>query len=785
MTLPESYLRTWPGRLRLPRLCVQLAAAADNDGDNDGGGGREPHAGQVTTALLQDLAADLDDAGALAWLLERNEFSCAADLIAGTPAIADDPDALRDAQSRLARRQAELRAQLGARAESLRDRAEAAGLPAPSGIAEPAADAEGPQLAELRDLLAAREAALDGQIEAAKRDAVKHMEVHKRRTGVPKPVLSAWALRVERGELVAAQRLLEVTESETALPPDAVPRLRAWDPTVDAPAMLERIAQPTYRGDWTPASDGRWLLSVYAALRDSGTEQAADAFSATLAEFLDAARARPPIPAAGGYSFRLDLSLTAEALPLAWLPDVKIVLCTAGRPLPTPVTAEERLIGIDCGTGAGPQRTPGRSNTAILTPGDLIRLSTAATHRTLHLLRLLGRGWSSGALGVGNAGALEALLSGPPALAWGRLSWLLDVADLGGTELAREMTDCVGLHPNGLHILLESLLRAPGSSREARRRRWAKLDTYSRLEHAVLPSPVPGPAGRVAFLALLAADGFDTPLQVPDLQLSVAVEGGDAPDRLLEQGLRALAHHPLVESQTDPEPAVRLRRCAVLGRMRHEAPRMLLAALDDAAGAEAGDAAGPGASWAGHRWALLPAGIGDRTVADALAARSEAIAAAGPAPEARDVIPAIEELAADCQAAFPAIRLELDLPAHAFAAVDPDALRTILAEVLQNAVDELAAAQRDLIHLVVRGDPQDILVDVIDDGNGVALPNPHAVFRRGRTTRGEGRGAGLHDADHLARNISAQLVLAAASNGGSLTGAHFHLALPRDPDADA
>lgn len=352
---------------------------------------------------------------------------------------------------------------------------------------------------------------------------------------------------------------------------------------------------------------------------------------------------------------------------------------------------------------------------------------------------------------------------------------MLDVLDLGGTELARELTERVGLHPHGLHILIESLLRATGS-REARRQRWAKVDMYSQLEQAVLPSQVLGPAGRVAFLALLAADGFGTPLQVPELQMSIELEGGVATDELLEEGIRDLIRHPLVESRAEPEPAVRLRRCATLSRMRRDAPRLLLEALSEVSTLSHTEA------WKGHRWALLPGGIGGRTASVALVSRAKAIDAAEPATEQCDVVPILEEVIADCQAAFPALQVNPDLPAHALAAVAPEALRTILAEVLQNAVDALAEAQRDQVDIALYSDSDDITIDVIDDGDGVSFSNSHAVFRLGRTTRGEARGRGLYDAERLAGNIEAQLVVAAQTRNSTLRGAHFHIALPRKPN---
>ncbi|MCX4992888.1 MULTISPECIES: ATP-binding protein [unclassified Streptomyces] len=762
--MPVPYLNGWIGRLRLPRVCVELS---NGDLDEE----------RITTALLRDLAADLDDTAALAWLLEQGELPSAATLITESPAVATDLELLQDAQERLSRREVEVRAQLNADIAHLSSRAEAAGLPTPTGVPDLAIDTEDLRLPRLQQRLTSLAAALDTDIENAQKEAKRRMTLRNRRARVSKALLDAWNQRVDRGQLVAAERLLAMGDSETALPPDAVARIRPWDPTVDAHVALERMNQRSYRGDWMPGPEGQLLLGTYAELRTHRTDRDAAAFSAVLAEFVGGTKVRPPIPCRGGYSFRFDLSPAAQALPLPWLTDIKIILHTTDDQPLSGKASEARLVVIDC--GAGTERLPGRSNVAVLSPSDLIRLSTTTQHQALHLLRLLGRNWTSHALGIGNTGALELLLvDHPEPVAWGRLSWLLDVLDLGGTELARELTDQVALHPNGLHVLIESLLRAGSDrTRDSRRERWATMDMTSQLGAAVLPSPVPGPAGRVAFLAALAADGFDTPLQVPDLQLSVAIEGGDVSEDLLTKGLHALARHPLADIGTtlESDPEILLRHCTVLTRMRQEAPRLLIEAL--AAVSPSHDIQ----AWSEHRWALLPGGIGDHTLESALESRAQAIASTAPAPAPHDMIPTIEAVVADYRKAFPTLQVNLDLPAHAPAAAPENAVRTILAELLQNAVDELAEAQHDRVQITVHSDPDDIIIDIADDGNGVSFANPHAAFRRGRSTRGPSRGRGLSDAAELTRHIDAQLVLTTPDRSHSLRGARFRLALPRVP----
>jgi hypothetical protein len=72
---------------------------------------------------------------------------------------------------------------------------------------------------------------------------------------------------------------------------------------------------------------------------------------------------------------------------------------------------------------------------------------------------------------------------------------------------------------------------------------------------------------------------------------------------------------------------------------------------------------------------------------------------------------------------------------------------------------------RQRLRVAVHADLDEVVVDVADDGNGVAFRNPHAAFRLGRTTRGGGRGRGLYDAEQLARRTDVQLVLHGSGRG--------------------
>jgi signal transduction histidine kinase len=764
VSLTPSYLASWPGRFRHPRLWVEAAAAGSEDQLTAGPAG-DPANHDLVTALLKDVAAGLDEPRALAYLLEQGELPAAASFIDDSPWLRSDPAAAQEAGRRLLRRRREAAEAVSDAVELARSRAEAAGVRVPD-LPEVGGD-ELFRLPLLWNWIAAANAELDDEVEAARLEAEERTDENQR--ALSEILLAAWRQRISRGQLVTAERLL-AAGGEDVLPPDAVPPLRAWDPTVNASATLDRRWHRPRDAEWPTSPAGQLLLESYQGLRHDSSAEAAESFCSALVEFLGGTAARGPRAYPGGYLFRLDLSSVGSLVPLAWLSDVRVVVRTDDEPIPPAIAAEARLIVVDAVSGTDGRR--GRSNLAVLAASDLIRLSTAPDHRGLQLLRLVGRSWTSHAAGVRGAEALSAFLGGPESLAWIRLAWLVDVLGLGGAELTRELTNETGIHPAGLSVLLDLVLRSNRDISHGHVARiWQTLDARSRLVDAVLPSATADRAARVVFLAALAADGFDAPLQLADLELSIAVEGGDAPASLLERGLADLASHPLTEVTDE---GVRLLRCAVLARLREDAPAMLLELLAALASDGPADHA-----WARHRWALLPDGDAGGALEDLLRRRQEAIERAAASDVPLDSIAVIDLLAGDLAEAHPTVELDLDLPGRAPTTAPPEALRTILAELLQNAINELAAAGRVALRVAVHADGEDVIIDVVDDGNGVRRPNPHAVLRPDRRSRAEPRGHGLPDAEQLARQIDGQLVLVTPIHADPLNGAHFRLTVRR------
>ena len=84
------------------------------------------------------------------------------------------------------------------------------------------------------------------------------------------------------------------------------------------------------------------------------------------------------------------------------------------------------------------------------------------------------------------------------------------------------------------------------------------------------------------------------------------------------------------------------------------------------------------------------------------------------------------------------------------------------------------------MQIAVHTDADDVLIDVLDDGDGVGFANPYAAFKLNRSLRAVARGRGLFDAEQLVRRVDGRLVLMAHAHGGMLHGAHFRLIMPRE-----
>ena len=122
------------------------------------------------------------------------------------------------------------------------------------------------------------------------------------------------------------------------------------------------------------------------------------------------------------------------------------------------------------------------------------------------------------------------------------------------------------------------------------------------------------------------------------------------------------------------------------------------------------------------------------------------------------------------------------------AAIAPDALKQVLLNLVQNAREALTARPapgRVTITVradTMRADAAKVLIDVTDDGPGIASDVLPRIFDPFFTTKGavHGVGLGLFVAEGLVRTAGGRLTASNVAGGG----ARFHIELPTAPDGD-
>lgn len=129
-----------------------------------------------------------------------------------------------------------------------------------------------------------------------------------------------------------------------------------------------------------------------------------------------------------------------------------------------------------------------------------------------------------------------------------------------------------------------------------------------------------------------------------------------------------------------------------------------------------------------------------------------------------------------------AVELILELPRPAWLLGDPIRLEQVLVNLLRNALDAVAERPRPQVRVSLAREGDSWLLEVADNGGGIAVEHLDQVFDPFFTTKpvGEGLGLGLAVSSAI---VQAQGGSLAARNGGE--GAVFALRLPAAPESAA
>ncbi|GAA3501624.1 hypothetical protein GCM10019016_087310 [Streptomyces prasinosporus] len=783
-------LGRWPGRFRFGRLAVRLRRPEQLDDAS------------LIDAVLSGIAEDEDEKSVFESLLQEGELEAAEYLLENGP-LSSQAHLSRRLQAITDRRQ-ELLEDLRSRCAVLRKRAQDADLVLPDlDMAELERRCAVSWL-ETLPLLERAETDFEGELRAGQKALRDRLEERRAEGTIdPAGAESSNAL-IDAGLLRAAAR--QIDDGTRSSGPERVPVLPAWKADVSPEQLLEWHLDPVQQqrqaryANWAPADgSARRLLEAYASLSDGGFDTA-QRFATALRSFLNPGSADDVRldEVTGGY---LTTAPRAFADPeiARFRPLDNLDLFIGG-----PETREPEGMGeIPPFVAVGPAlRTPaGRGGYAVLGLRALLQLATLRTGRSTALLRVLGLQWPLAAFAGRTPEELDELLGSDESSRWLTLRWILDLTGLGGITVADALAHTTGWDPALLHLFLQALAERQG--RFAGGARWLPQWRQDRPFAAAVEDTVLRPLGsslvaRIAFWAALAAGPAGEEVTAEELLMEAQLAADAVPDAdAIRAAMTGLARLRSVEDASADR--VRFRRCGVLTVLGDQAQQRLEAVLRDWA-ALPEDAVLEDDGHAVHQWEarrhglspgyeeymaalaesaldadldVLLAGLARRTAENAIDQQR--------VDGTTDLVLVLREMCGMWQQAFPGRQMEIGAPATAVARISPRAAQVVLYELLANAGEALAGSDFGRVAVQVEPSGEEWLVDVRDSGPGITYPQGREdlVFRAGRSTKGEGRGDGLHRARRIAEAADGDVLLASRSLGHPvLKGAHFRLILP-------
>ncbi|MFI7356347.1 ATP-binding protein [Streptomyces avidinii] len=476
-----------------------------------------------------------------------------------------------------------------------------------------------------------------------------------------------------------------------------------------------------------------------------------------------------------------------------------------------------------------------RAVTAVLGLRDLLRLAVLKNDRGARTLGILARQWPVEALVGDSPAALGRILGTSPDQAWRTLRWVTHLSLGGGTPTVQAMEHCTAMDPGLLRAMLryaESVVdqRADTGLWSAENGGWRRDPALLHALRSELLTQCGDRAARAAWWAALSiCDEEDGRIAAADLGEWAEICSGWAgagPEvlrgtaTLVQRGLLVRAGHS-ADHPAAPGPqgplavegtgdALRVPLCGAVQALRPAAETELSALLEEmeravvpeAAAGDTSATSGPASSvarawtpWHRNRFAAVPAYAGrlaaqqrdadaeELAALEALAAEElsvsspEDLCRQAPSPVA-DLGAVLADLTAQCAEQYRALHIDLRCPPSLWVDVPAPLLRSILYEVLDNAAEALEGLGTGLIQVSVSQESPEVLVEIEDNGPG--LPGEargRRVFQAQWTTRGPGRGWGLHRVRSLLRALPNAEVETFRSSHPALKGAALRLVL--------
>ncbi|WP_405701071.1 ATP-binding protein [Streptomyces sp. NBC_01383] len=813
--IARELLESWPGRFRFPDVLVALVRQPSSD---DAGGD-----GTTLARAVLACVGGRPPRAVCEELLERGEFDPVE------YALSDCPDLSDHETNSLTRKLEAARIAAGEavrqRVTKLEQRAEAAGV----GFAPPDDDVVS-ALARSRTALAetaldAASAELDARIAPIVQDLERRLDQQATTARGGDHTVQRVRALLTAGELVAARSLLD-REPIGAPIPESIPPLPRWNEEWSAQQILgyhldPAKPRPPEFAAWEAADhQGITLLTAYDRLSKDPSPRAAEAFADALSHFLGAPGGVAVAQKVENSPFHLaffDGLFRDEALsPLH--PTGRVDLYVGGPDTTiVPELSDGQAPHVAVSPSLEPPAYTDRRATAVLSLRDLLQLVVLPDDRGAAVLRILGRQWPVTALAGDSAAALAGVLGTEPATAWRTLRWITHLSLGGGLATVQAMENCTGMDPALLRVMLDyaenGAEAAPAELWDVATGGWQGDEALVRALREELVARCDGPTVEAAWWAALSVcdlvDGHVSREDVGDQ--AEACSGHHSAREEVLAGLDALVARELLVSATDGTKDLALPLNGVMRTLRPGAEQQLTVLLERreykhgelrADPVDAGEVhtAGLWTPWHRNRFAAMPAhghyadaethgaASGELAVLAAAAESEldtqnpEALAGVGPG-SGTEVAPLLRALEKQCEDQYSEIRLDVRCPPNLRVDMPEAVLRAVLYEVLDNAAEALTVGG-GVIQVSAKLVSPEVLVEVQDSGPGLpaAAQGGRRIFLPGWTTRGEGRGGGLHRARRFLRAFATPSVetevVVFQSEHPTLKGAALRLVLP-------